>query len=352
MGVKPLKAKDVIVNGLDGSYIVEKSRPLMLMKTVPFSLGELKVLDTYLSRINARDPNGTKVRFSKEEYEALMNIERMHPSRLEKYVKSLMGQTVTVPDPDSQGGWKMYTLFEEAECFQDSSGQWWIDLSCTNKAKKLFFNLDGIGYIRYQLKNVLPLTSKYSIQLYLYLLDNRYRSSWSISLEELRENVLHCVTDFYKDFKRFNTDVLKKALKEVNDKTDLTFSYTTERTGRRVSHIRFNLVRDEVHLPHEVIETKLIGPGSSEEYLDEVPKYSNECLEFLADACENEFSDEEMQVIFNILTRLKLPDNPNGIEFSRYNFLAEKYAVLNMQASKRKITSRFGYLKKILEASE
>ena len=159
------------------------------------------------------------------------------------------------------------------------------------------------------------------------------------------------MTDFYKDFKRFNTDVLKKALKEVNDKTDLTFSYTTERTGRRVSHIRFNLVRDEVHLPHEVIETKLIGPGSSEEYLDEVPKYSNECLEFLADACENEFSDEEMQVIFNILTRLKLPDNPNGIEFSRYNFLAEKYAVLNMQASKRKITSRFGYLKKILEAS-
>ena len=48
-----MKAKDVIVNGLDGSYIVEKSRPLMLMKTVPFSLGELKVLDTYLSRINA-----------------------------------------------------------------------------------------------------------------------------------------------------------------------------------------------------------------------------------------------------------------------------------------------------------
>lgn len=248
------RKKDVkppIINGLEEEYIVEKARPLMLMKEVPFALGELKVLDTYLSRINARDPEATTVRFSKEEYEDLMGIERMRPERLGKYVDSLMGKVITVPDENMRGGWKKYTLFSTSVCSQDENGQWWIDLSCTTEAKTLFFNIDAIGYIRYQLKNVLPLTSKYSVLLYIYLLDNRFRSSWEISLKELRETVFRVNTETYEDFKYFKRDILEKSIKEVNAKTDLTFAYEPIKAGRKISKIKFRLIKDEVTLSLE-----------------------------------------------------------------------------------------------------
>ena len=259
------KAKPPIVNGLDDTYIVEKSRPLMLMKEVPFVLGELKVLDTYLSRINARDPEATTVRFSKEEYEDLMGIERMRPERLDKYVTALQGKVVKVPDATARNGWRNYNLFDETGFEQDENDQWWIDLCCTPKAKKLFFNIEGVGYIRYQLKNVLPLTSKYSVLLYIYLLDNRFRKSWEISLDELKQTVLRCTEPLYDEYKYLSQRILKKCIEEINGKTDLTFDYEPVRLGRKVVKVRFKLVKDEVVLPEPSAPARPQLPAQSEE---------------------------------------------------------------------------------------
>ena len=293
--------KPPIVNGLEDDYIVEKSRPLMLMKEVPFALGELKVLDTYLSRINARDPEATTVRFSKEEYEDLMGIERMRPERLGKYVDSIMQKIITVPDEKASGGWRKYTLFCMSECGKDENGQWWIDLSCTLEAKKLFFNLEGIGYIRYQLKNVLPLTSKYSVLLYIYLLDNRFRKSWEISLGELRNTVFRCNSQFYaENFKNFKQDILEKSIKEINEKTDLTFEYESVRVGRAVGKIKFKLIKDEVVLPEP--ELPQLPPSAPAEQKREFTRKELDRLDLIKAARDGmgtdyEFTDAEMEEI-------------------------------------------------------
>ena len=51
-----LKGENEEITGkLDPKYWVQKSDPLVLMRSVPFTLGELKILDTYISRINAAD---------------------------------------------------------------------------------------------------------------------------------------------------------------------------------------------------------------------------------------------------------------------------------------------------------
>lgn len=359
--------KNVITSRLSEAHIVEKSRPLMLMKEVPFGLGELKVLDTYLSRINARDPNATTVRFSKEEYEDLMGIERMHPERLAKYVDSIMGKVVTVPDNTCVGGWRKYTLFTYSECYQDAeTGQWWINLSCSPNAKDLFFNIDSIGYIRYQLKNILPLTSKYSVLLYIYLLDNRFRSSWNITVKELREVIFRCSSDFYKNsFKDFNKDILKKAINEVNEKTDLLFSYSTIKAGRKIVKVKFDLIKDNVRLPEP--EQYLIENSNDNENeqlslidsIDEIhkTKYKSQKLEFLAEACNNEFSELQMQVILDLIIQLvPYADYPDGgVDNERYRYLLRKYNELNCQSEKNQgkgktIKNRFLYLKKILES--
>lgn len=337
--------KPPITNGLEPEYIVEKSRPLMLMKEVPFALGELKVLDTYLSRINARDHDATTVRFSKEEYEDLMGIERMRPERLEKYVKSIMSKTVTLPDPAARGGWRVYTLFDEAVCAQDENEQWWIDLSCTGKAKKIFFNLDSIGYIRYQLKNVLPLASKYSVLLYVYLLDNRFRGSWDVSLPELREAIFRCKSEFYaENFKNFRQDILEKSIKEVNAKTDLTFAYEPVKTGRKVSGIKFKLIKDEVSLPLEQ-DPAQVSLFEHDDLFDD--RYDmDDPLGIYAEALPPEFTPEEVETL-RALAVDHVPfelDGPLPMECKVADYLQHKVNLMNAQ--RHPVKDKFAWLRR------
>ena len=54
-------------NNLSKDYIVSKSRPLLSLSKSELSLYELKVLDTYLSRINSHNPDERTVIFDKGE---------------------------------------------------------------------------------------------------------------------------------------------------------------------------------------------------------------------------------------------------------------------------------------------
>lgn len=338
---------NILVSGLRDENIVEKSRPLLLMQPVPFGLGELKVLDTYLSRINARNEECCTVSFSKEEFEDLMGIERMRTERLSKYVDSLMGKTVTVPEGK---GWHKYVLFVESRCYQDEkTSQWWIDITCSQKAKKLFFNLDGVGYIRYQLKNILPLTSKYSVFLYLYLLDNRFREEWSVDLKELREDILRCNVDYYSNFKYFKRDILERAIKEVNSVTDIFYSYNIEKKGKKVDKIHFILEKEDVIIFSESDKLTHSEQIANEE--DKEMLYIDERLGFLAGACDYEFNEEEMRIISDLILNTDVPDSAYGKRIAEYNFLLSKYHELQYQSSKRTIPHRFGYFKAIIQAN-
>ena len=85
------KKTNEIVGSLDPKYLVQKSDPLVLMRSVPFSLGELKILDTYISRINASDDTRRTVIFTKEEYEELMGLTCANYRALEKHTKGMLG---------------------------------------------------------------------------------------------------------------------------------------------------------------------------------------------------------------------------------------------------------------------
>ena len=347
---KKKAAKPPIVNGLQDDFIVSKSRPLVLMKEVPFALGELKVLDTYLSRINPKDPAMRTVRFSKEEYEDLMGIERMRPERLSKYVDSLMGKVVTVPDRRVKGGWRKYTLFSTCECGQDENEQWWIDLSCTTEARKLFFNLEGIGYIRYQLKNVLPLTSKYSVLLYIYLLDNRFRRSWTVPLDEIREKILRCDSETYQDFKYFKRDILDKALKEVNAKTDLTFEYESVKVGRKVSALKFILIKDEVTLPLEEdpAQMRLEDFEDLDDFEDVDDLYDpTRKNQLYAEELPDHFTPEQVEMIRSLaMTHV---DYGPSMELHAADYIRSKVRLMKVQKKPVAQANQFSWLCKAVE---
>lgn len=329
----------------ENKLIVQKCHPLQTLSETDMSLAEFKILDAYLAKIDSHDEEKRYVRFEKGELERILGVTRIPKDDLKKRLKNLF-QVVTIKDKHKKNGFTMIALFEKAEAFQDENGLWQIDLACTPSAMEYIFNVEAMGYLPYILKNIIELSSRYSYILYLYL-ENRRQSrlsnTWTISIDELKA-MLRCNAESYREYKEFNDKILKKCHKELNEKTTLRFSYEPfSKKARKYTEIRFTIETSSVDEQLEQLSFDEIQVQPSEP-----PSYS-EHLAFLAEACENSFSEEEMQVIFDIIVTLDIPTHPDGIDFARYHYLKQKYSEMKLQAAKRKITNRFAYFKAMLK---
>ena len=223
---------------LDERYWVEKSKALVWAQFQDYSPGELKILDTYLSRIDPRKPESSLVAFTKKEYADLMGLDSdIRTEQLKAYTGGLLSNVVTIDLPEK--GYVQYPLFSEAKCYlDDKTGQVTIEVDCNHKLKAAFFDIASNGYVRYQLKNIISLKSQYSVRLYPKLKDRPF--GWTVSVKELRE-MLGATAASYDVFKDFNKHVLQKAIKEINDITDINVTTENIRKGRSVVSIRFKV---------------------------------------------------------------------------------------------------------------
>lgn len=322
------------------THVVQKANPLMSLSETGLTLAEFKILDAYLARIDSHKPEERFVRLEKGEIEKYLGVSKINTPDLEKRIDNLF-QTVTIRDKHKARGFTKIALFEKAACYQDDDGLWQVDLGASASAMDYIFNVENIGYLRYRLRNVINLTSRYSYVLYLYLEQNRHMHlSWEIRLDELK-SLLRCTAERYSQFKFFNSEILKKCYKELNEKTECHFSYEPVKKGRKVISIKFTL---ETLSPGIPIDSQISLNDNDKE-----DKYTEEHIAFLAEACKNEFTEEEMEVLFSLAAAKKLPAHEYGVQFAQYHYLAEKCAELNLQASRRNITNRFAYLKKMIQ---
>lgn len=365
---------------INGDMIVEKSRFLLGMKAPSYELGELKVLDTYLARINARDPETKLVKFTKAEYEQLMGLKQIKPQLLKKNTQALLGKVVTIPYGDN--GYDQYTLFTHARCRKDpETFEWLVELGCNEKLEPIFFNLESVGYLRYRLKNIVPLTSKYSVMLYLYFKDNIFRQTFEISLKELREKLGVEDNKTYESFKYFKRDIIDKCVAEINKNTDIHISYERKTRGRLTIGLVFTVkgkassfvdetvannqkdLPEPVDLPGQMNFDDLAAAQETSEP-EHKNQYSNSGLEYLAEAVNYEFNEAEISEIEKILNTLPslvdgLDDNfsPEMYQFYKAkafkDYLELKYAGLNARAARTDqppIRNRFSYFKTLLKA--
>ena len=357
------KKKEITVSEgtLDPKHWVQKSDPLVLMRSVPFSLGELKILDTYISRINASDDTKRTVIFTKEEYEELMGLTCADPRFLEKNTDGLLGKIVTLKMPNKD--FFKFVLFSKAYYHKDEYGKPVVELTCTEEARDLFFCIGKYHYFKYALENVIHLNRKSSYLLYLHIVSNRYRKEWEVDLNELRDSVLDCKGQAsYQEYKIFKNRVLDPAVKEINEKTDCHFEYEVIKRGRRVAKIKFTYIPEAVPAIDTQPTLFELSDGIENEEQDEYSTdwdevYGSEQLATLAQGCKYEFNKNEMEQIFFVLTRINIPEDPmtKDLTFGRMSYLQEKYAALNVEVAKKAskgekpIRNRFKYFLSMLE---
>ena len=358
-----LKGKNEEITGkLDPKYWVQKSDPLIAMKSVPFTLGELKILDTYISRINAADDTWRTVIFTKEEYEELMGMTCVDYRTLKKHTAGMLGKVVTLEMPHKE--YVQFVLFEQARYHKDEYGKPIIELTCTSLAKDLFFCVNKYHYFKYALENVIKLTRKASYLLYIHIRANRYRGEWDVPLDELRDTVLDCKgQESYQEYKIFKNRVLDPAVQEVNTKTDCHFKYEVVKRGRKVAKIMFiyqkqDLTEEQPAFFDDPSNVPQLPDQSEDENWEQV--YGSERLATLAEGCHYEFDKAQMEQIQMILTRISVPNDHtlsgvNAITYGRQRYLREKYAELNAVVSKKAkksdkpIKDRFKYFLRMLE---
>ena len=326
-------------------WLINKTKPLTTLSQTSMTLPEFKIFDAYLSRIDCHKPDERYVRFEKGELEQLLGVEKINKADLTKRLRNLF-QTLEIHDERKPKGFTLIALFTKAECEQDEDGLWQVNLACSAEAMEYIFNPESLTYLKYRLKNVINLTSRYSYILFLYLWDNRWRKTWTIALAELKQ-LLNCTSESYNEFKLFNNRILKKCCNEINEKTDLKFEYLTVKKGRKIAAIKFTVRTLADELPEaDPDQLTFDNPVVDEQ------QYSSDPLTFLAEACDNSFTEEEMQVIFSILAAKDLPAHQYGVRTAQYHYLMQQYSELKRQESLQKIKNRFLYFKAMLEKND
>lgn len=358
---------------------VSKSKDLLKLKdfaNVNISLQEFKILDIYLSRINPQDLTSAKVVFTKDEYCEIMNISsnKVRPEQLEKYTSNLLSSQLRITlDAKGKGSYRQINIFSSCEYFKDDD---LIIIECNHTndmIKRLFFDIENFRYIKYNLENTVYLKSLHSFNLYMYLLDNKFKGEWKISIDDLKDE-LKCNIDYYKQFKRFHDDVLKKAVKEINEKTNIRFDYDKVKNGRNVIAIKFAYMNnksdqqslfDSENISNDIIDVdyheenglpnNIRNDFNREEgdYLDYEYYYFN-CLDYIENI---EKPDIRLVVelandVGEVVYEKSLLDKRSELYYIDDMEVTKKYInrkILEMK-SRKNIKYKYSYLKKMIKA--
>jgi plasmid replication initiation protein len=120
-------------------------------------------------------------------------------------------------------------------------------------------------FTQYELLYTLAMKSQYSIRLYEILKSYEYRHGQTFSLDELKKKLSAENYSRYPDFKR---KVLDISMREINELSDLTVTYSIQKEGRKFSKINFSVKLkkniDERLKTWQQIELKLGGNKRSD----------------------------------------------------------------------------------------
>jgi len=153
-------------------------------------------------------------------------------------LQRLMSRVITI---ETEKGFELYQWFAKAKY---NKGDEYIEVQFHPDLKPYLLELKK-RFTKIPLKQILQLRSKYAIRLYELLrryTDTGFRTDYLLELREKLGVEKKEYTRFF-DFERF---VLKPAIKEINEKTDLEVSYKKKKTGRKITHIEFTIKQKDV----------------------------------------------------------------------------------------------------------
>ena len=338
------------------NYLVKKRNLLNEIRANSMTLQELRFFSIYLSKINSNDLNTRIVRFSISDFQAIMELEsRLKMDDMEKVANSLLCKVVKVPD--EHGGFTAFQIFKKCVVSKDKNGEWYVEIDAHDDALPLMFEFKS-RFFSYKLWNALRLRSSNQLRMYEILKQYEKIGSRVIGVEELKE-LLGIKKDEYPRFDSFKTWVLDACQKALKEHTDIKYTYEPHERkgiGGKISSLKFYIEKNEdyvdqltlsMFIDDHIVEADDYRSIESEEGTEEVLSEYDEKIKFLAEACGNEFTSNEIIMLFKEMQN-KLPFSLIRDDVKCYDYLNDKYREMIMRNDKNKINHRFAYLRSII----
>lgn len=332
---------------LDENHVIQKSMPLLQeLRHRNLTVFELKLIEVYLSRINSHNPDSRTVIFAKNELKKIFGTS-FRTDILRQSLQHIQNLQVSEIAADgTRTTEKTTNLFDYSELVYDMGGVACIKLECSQRAMQYIFFLEDIGYLRYKLRNVVHLNSKYSYTLFLYLLQHKFQKSWRISIQEL----IDILKPPYGNYTEINKAILKPVLAEINEKTSLKYAYYPIKKGRTVFEVEFEIIDwGEVKKIADEIEQE--QPELLEISNDSAENNGGLDINFLMESCENAFTANQIKALIPVINhdKLKEEDRQYGLNIAIYNYLSKKYRLFVVIEQETTVYNRFKYFYSMIE---
>ena len=227
---------------MDKRALVYKSNSL-IEGHYKLSAAAQKIAASLISRVNphGNEPLPTFQLTIRELAELCSLNEKKLFVSLPNYTSELKSIVIHLIKPDNQG-YRQLGLFREFD-FNYKTRK--LNIEFEERLEHHIRDFAG-NFTRYQLVQLQHLKSRYSVRLYEILRKARNIETLNstvkvlpIELEHLRK-MMGSNTHYYsRRFDAFRTRVLNVAQTEINEKTDLKFTFQPVRKGRKVDSIKF-----------------------------------------------------------------------------------------------------------------
>jgi len=204
-----------------------------------YTLEEIRLMDTIISFISPEDEDFKLYKIPVSIFFDLYGTERKDIyDVVKRALNGLLSKPIKI-ERINQKGKRVFEVFNFINYgkYEEGSGNFYIKI---NEYFKPYLLQLKEYFSRIPIKYTYVLNSRYSIRLY-ELLKQYENTGYRIDyIEELRE-MLGVEKDEYKVFADFDKRVLKPAVEEINEKTDLKVSYYKKKTGKKITHIEFRI---------------------------------------------------------------------------------------------------------------
>lgn len=229
---------------------------------------EQRLVITLLSLISPEDEDFKDYEIKVSDFKKMLEINTNAVyDQIKDVLKKLASRVVYIPEGKD---YLITNWFSSARYFSD---QGLIKISFDKNLKPYLLQLKR-EFTKYRLFVITQFKSAYTIRIYMLLKQYEYIGYREIGVGELRE-ILGIEKEKYPLFKDFRKWVINQAQKELEAKdkgtgnyiSDIAFNLETIRTGREITHLRFNIKKQTyqealpLDLPEEETKEEPVLPA-------------------------------------------------------------------------------------------
>jgi plasmid replication initiation protein len=215
------------IKEIEQHYTITQLNNFMEASYDGWTVNEIKFLNIALSTIQKEDKELKTQYIKVTNIARLLKIKKLDYSILEKFCIELHKKQIKVKFFDENTKKSSFELYHWFSTFAYSNGV--IKFKFDKSIEPFLLSLKDKLSI-YRLENILPLKSKYSIQIYMFLKRMVKIGYRKISVDNFCE-ILNIDKDSTNHTNKYlKARVLEPAVKELIRKTDITFDYRIKKT--------------------------------------------------------------------------------------------------------------------------